>query len=213
MKKQGLTYFIAGVLSILLIACGGENPADSQTAEGSANEQTNAPEETDSIAAVKAEQQRLKKEAMREEIEEQKKKITQEVNNTLSPYRYIISAPGFENFAMLLKKSSISKHIHGSGVTLLAPTNEALEAAANFRGLAQNGTKEEIDAFVAHYVIDEIILRKTIEEKEALTNHAGETLKVSRNDDLLVEMIKLGEDEVVTDNGVVIPLEGLYHNP
>lgn len=216
MKKQGLIYLTLCVLSIFMLACGGETKSEATAFSGGeepASQEQASTSQTDSLAEVKAEQQRLKNKAIREEIAEQKAKVTQAVGNTLSPYRYVVSTPEFENFAKILKKSSLSKHIHNAGVTLLAPTNEALENAGNFRGLAQNGTTEEIDEFVAQYVIDQIILRKKIEETGVLTNHAGVTLKVSRNEDLLVEMVKLGEDEIVTENGVVIPLEGLYHNP
>ena len=71
------------------------------------------------------------------------------VENKLSPYRYVISTERFSIFGQLVKASSHSRAIHGTGVTLLCPTNDAFEEFDTWKMMLRQGNQEELDDFVA----------------------------------------------------------------
>ena len=74
----------------------------------------------------------------REEDALKKQSMSQdEVENKMSPYRYVVSTELHSIFGQLVKQSTLAKHIHGRGVTLLAPTDKAMEAMGDWKLLTR----------------------------------------------------------------------------
>lgn len=144
-----------------------------------------------------------------DESEALRRELTAEVNNTTSPYRYIISAEDYSIFASLVQASSLSKHIHGAGMTLLAPKNRAFEGTNDYKALLQNGDVAKIDAFVAPYILKGQIGYKELKEEANLTNHLGNVLNIDVQGGITVAGASVSTEEVFTKNGIVIGLNGL----
>jgi uncharacterized surface protein with fasciclin (FAS1) repeats len=144
-----------------------------------------------------------------EESEALRKELTAEVNNTTSPYRYIITAEDYSIFASLVKASTLSKHIHGAGMTLLAPKNRAFEGTYEYKTWLQNGDVAKIDAFVAPYILKGRVSYKELKEEANLTNYLGNTLSIDVQGGVTVGGASVSTEEVFTKNGIVIGMNEL----
>jgi hypothetical protein len=218
MIKFNVTLMTAALFALAITGCQNETgteqstsakqePAE-QTDKTSAQDATNA----DGVIVPDA-QQRQKVESQRKLIEEQKNKVTSDKNNTISPYRYITSTEEFSNLAVLLEKSTLRKHVHNAGITFLAPNNDALNAYPEWRQLAESGSTDEIDVFLANYIVDEKLSRKQVSAKSKVLTHSGAEYGVSNESELTVGRVALTETEVITDNGIVLELSDLYYEP
>lgn len=151
---------------------------------------------------------------MPEDAAQKLKEVSATKNNTISPYRYLISSDDFSTFAQLLKASTLTKHIHGTGVTVLAPTNNAMSAYDGWKKWIANNDTEKIDDFVASYVLNDIYSRKEIETETMVLNHAGNTLQVEGDDGAcFVEGSPVSSEFIETKNGMVLQLDQLYYRP
>lgn len=144
-----------------------------------------------------------------EETEALRKELTAEVNNTTSPYRYIISAEDYSIFGSLVKASNLSKHIHGAGMTLLAPKNRAFDGNTDYKTWLQNGDVAKIDAFVAPYILKGRVSYKELKEEANLTNHLGNVLEIGVQGGITVGGASVSTEEVFTKNGIVIGMNEL----
>jgi uncharacterized surface protein with fasciclin (FAS1) repeats len=143
------------------------------------------------------------------ESEALRRELTAEVNNTTSPYRYIISAEDYSIFGSLVKASTLSKHIHGAGTTLLAPKNRAFEGNNDYRVWLQNGDVAKIDAFVAAYILKGRVSYKELKEEANLTNYLGNVLSVDVQGGITIGGASVSTEEVFTKNGIVIGMNEL----
>ena len=131
---QRWTLFATLASALMLGACTGD-----------AGKATPTPQPTKTMSpAGRQSVERQAEEAMRlREVNQQ------ETENTMSPYRYVVSTERYSTFGKLLKRSTHSKTVHAMGVTLLAPTNEAFEDFEDWKLLLGKGNQAMLDEFVA----------------------------------------------------------------
>lgn len=152
-------------------------------------------------------------EAIREEMNRKKEEVSQTVNNITSPYRYIISSEKFSIFGALVKASSLSKHVHGGHVTLLAPSNDAFENFPAYTKLMDPSNLEKLDLFVSNYVLDKSYSYKTLKTETAVTNHAGRQLRVSTDGGVTIDKASIGSEEIYTNDGLILTMNELFYIP
>lgn len=205
-------------MTMTYLGCGTE---DNSTSTAQANGQESIategndvnPEATDPREVITARPNEVDQK-MVQKHEENKREITATEENITSPYRYLITTEDFSHFGDLLKESSISKHIHSAGVTVLAPRNSAMEAHDSaWKLLLKNGDTEAIDAFIAQYVVDERVPYKDIKERNYVTNHAGEPLKIITEGGITIAGASISTEEIETRNGIVLVMNELYALP
>ena len=135
------------------------------------------------------------------------------VENKISPFRYVTSTPQFSIFAQLVKASTHSRVIHGNGVTLLCPTDAAFAQMDNWKLLLRSGNQEEIDDFVAHHVLLDVM---TYNDFKLLDRHetlAGEDVVVETTDGIFANDAHVRSGYVATENGSVIGLDDIMYVP
>lgn len=203
---------IALSLFVFLASCGTEEAPVSTpelTIEAETT-QTEAPAvEQPQIGQQSPEKAEIARQA-REKFEEQKQTLLKEKNNTTSPYKYIITNDGYSIFASMVKKSSVSKHIHGGMVTLLAPKNRAFDDYPNYANLLKEGNESQLDEFINHYVLDKMYTYKAIKTESSIETHAGVPQKVNDRGGITVGGASISQDEVFTSQGNVIGMNELY---
>lgn len=136
-----------------------------------------------------------------------------QVENTLSPYRYITSTERYSIFGGLVKASSHSRTIHGSGVTLLAPTDEAFEKFGNWKMMLRQGSQTELDEFVAHHVLESIMTYEEFKTKEEHETLGGESFEVGNRGGISFNGAHVRSGHVATENGTVIGLDDVVYIP
>lgn len=144
-----------------------------------------------------------------EETEALRKQLTAEKNNTTSPYRYVITTDDYSIFASLLQASTLSKHIHSAGTTLLAPRNRAFDGNTEYTNWLKEKNVAKIDAFIAPYILKSRISYKELKEQTTLPNYLGEDLKVSVEGGVTVGGASVSTEEVFTKNGILIGMNEL----
>ena len=135
------------------------------------------------------------------------------VENKLSPYRYVISTERFSIFGQLVKASSHSRAIHGSGVTLLCPTNDAFESFDAWKMMLRQGNQEELDAFVAHHVLPIIMTYEDFKLKDTHTTLADDEMEVSTRGGIYANGAHVRSGYVPTENGNVLGLDDVAFVP
>ena len=135
------------------------------------------------------------------------------VENKLSPYRYVISTERFSIFGMLVKASSHSRVIHGSGVTLLCPTDEAFESFDNWKMMLRQGNQDDLDDFVAHHVLTTVMTYDDFKLKESHETLAGENLEVSTEGGIYANGAHVRSGYVPTEKGNVMGLDDVVFIP
>ncbi|WP_306639779.1 fasciclin domain-containing protein [Sanyastnella coralliicola] len=146
-------------------------------------------------------------------MDQQKEEVTATEENITSPYRYLTTTEKFSHFGELLKASTLSKHVHGMGVTVLAPRNDVMENYPAWRDLLKEGNVEAIDAFVSAYIIDEIFGYKEMTSRENLINHTGEPLKITDRGGYEIAGASISTEEISTRNGKILVMNDLYEAP
>jgi len=136
-----------------------------------------------------------------------------QVENTLSPYRYVTSTERYSIFGSLLKASSHSRVAHAQGVTLLAPTNEAFEAFDSWKMLTRTGSQGELDEFVAHHIVPGIMSYEEFKSADAHETLAGEAHEVSTSGGIFFNDAHVRSGHVGTENGTVIGLDDVVFIP
>ena len=136
-----------------------------------------------------------------------------EVENKISPYRYVISTERYSIFGQLVKASSHSRTIHGSGVTLLCPTDEAFDSFDNWKMMLRRGSQQELDDFVANHVLPITLTYEDLKKKDAHTNLAGETIEMNLRGGVSANGAHVRSGYIPTDRGNVIGLDGVVFVP
>jgi uncharacterized surface protein with fasciclin (FAS1) repeats len=136
-----------------------------------------------------------------------------EVENKMSPYRYVISTDRYRIFSQLVKLSSHSRTIHSAGVTLLCPTNEAFDGMDNWKMLLRKGNQQELDDFVAHHVLPVVMTYEEFKLKESHTTLANEELLVSTRGGIFANDAHVRSGYISTENGNVIGLDDVAFVP
>lgn len=180
---------------------------DSAESGDSAANPNGATTEQGSESEAKQDQEKFDRE-MPENVKRMRDNVGNETNNTLSPYRYAISSAEYSITGKLLKMSSLSKHIHGAGVTFLAPRDRAFEGSSKWKDLINEGP-EAVDAFLSAYVIDQIVSYKELKETESFEAHDGSTLNVSTSGGITVNGASVSTNEIMTENGILIGMNEL----
>ena len=135
------------------------------------------------------------------------------VENKLSPYRYVISTERYSIFGQLVKASSHSRAIHGSGVTLLCPTDEAFESFDNWKMMLRKGNQEELDEFVAHHVLPIIMTYEDFKVKDAHNSLSGDAIVVSTKGGIYANSAHVRSGYIPTENGSIIGLDEVVFIP
>ena len=136
-----------------------------------------------------------------------------QVENKISPYRYVISTERYSRFGQLVKASIHSRTIHTSGVTLLCPTNDAFDDWDEWKVLLKEGNRNEIDDFVSNHVILNTMTYDDFKAKDAHTTLAGTTLDMSTKGGITANGARVRSGHVFTENGSVIGLDDLAYVP
>lgn len=198
MKTHLLTLVVS--LTVALLAC-------------SETEKSDAPARvTDPVKKVSP--------AGRESMERRTDEVTRmqelnrvEVENKLSPYRYVISTERYSIFGQLVKLSSHSRTVHGGGVTLLCPTDEAFDNLDNWKMLLRKGNQQELDDFVAHHVLPIVMTYEDFKLKDTHTTLAEDELTVSTRGGIFANDAHVRSGYVATENGSVIGLDDVAYIP
>ena len=136
-----------------------------------------------------------------------------QVENKISPYRYVISTERYSQFGQLVKASIHSRTIHTSGVTLLCPTNEAFGDWDKWKQLLKDGNRNEIDDFVSNHVILGTMTYDDFKAKEMHATLAGTTLNISTRGGITANGARVRSGHVFTENGSVIGLDEVAYVP
>ena len=136
-----------------------------------------------------------------------------EVENKISPYRYVISTERYSIFGQLVKASTHSRTIHGSGVTLLCPTDEAFDSFDNWKMMLRRGSQQELDDFVANHVLPITLTYEDLKKKDKHTNLAGETIEMNLRGGVAANGAHVRSGYIHTDRGTVIGLDGVVFVP
>ena len=150
----------------------------------------------------------------REEDALKKQSMSQDaVENKMSPYRYVVSTELHSIFGQLVKQSTLAKHIHGQGVTLLAPTNKAMEAMGDWKLLTRQAYRAELDEFVGHHVLPVNLSYEKFKAKDSHKCLAGQILPVNVRGGITINDARVRSGDVITSNGTVLALDDVVMIP
>ena len=150
----------------------------------------------------------------REEDALKKQSMSQdEVENKMSPYRYVVSTELHSIFGQLVKQSTLAKHIHGRGVTLLAPTDKAMEDMGDWKLLTRQAYRAELDEFVGHHVLPFNLSYEKFKSKDSHECLAGQTLPVNVRGGITINGARVRSGDVMTSNGTVLALDDVVMTP
>ena len=195
---QRWTLFATLATALMLGACTGD-----------AGEATPTPQPTKTMSP--AGRQSVKRQA--EEAMRLREVNQQETENTMSPYRYVVSTERYSTFGKLLKRSTHSKTVHAMGVTLLAPTNEAFEDFEDWKLLLGKGNQAMLDEFVAHHVVRNILSYESFKNADEHGTLAGVVYDVSRKGGITFNGAHVRSGEVRTENGMVLGMDDVVFIP
>lgn len=196
--------FTLGLLLITFSSCDSSNKTDSTN---TSREETQLGREL-----TQSEENNMKRRKQRRENSQ--KSMNSEENNLLSPYRYIISSDDYTVFSNLLQNSSLSKHVHNSGVTIFAPNNSAFDSIPEFKSLLNDDNEKHLDNFISNHIVDQTLDYKTfISEPNSWTMNSGESYVFDKRDGLKFNSAELSAEHADTDNGTVIGMNEVIYFP
>lgn len=187
------------VLALTLTGCAVEGNPNPEAAPNPAAKMSPAARER----MEQREEDTLKKQSMSQD----------EVENKMSPYRYVVSTELHSIFGQLVKQSTLAKHIHGRGVTLLAPTDKAMEAMGDWKLLTRKTYRAELDAFVGHHVLPFNLSYEKFKSKDSHECLAGQILPVNVRGGITINKARVRSGDVVTSNGTVLALDDVVMIP
>ena len=136
-----------------------------------------------------------------------------EVENRMSPYRYVVSTELHSIFGQLVKQSTLAKHIHGRGVTLLAPTDKAMEAMGDWKLLTRQAYRAELDKFVGHHVLPFNLSYEKFKSKDSHECLAGQILLVNVRGGITINDARVRSGDVITSNCTVLAMDDVVMVP
>ncbi len=136
---------------------------------------------------------------MKSRKDAQRRTVADKSKNKTSTYRYLASSDEYPIFSNLLKKSSISKHIHRYNVTVLAPVDIAFDAYPQYKDLLLPGNEAALDEFISYHVVNEALGYKAFSDGTSWTVHAGPTLEISKKE---LSKKELSKQEISNQDGI-----------
>ncbi|MCH2200060.1 MAG: fasciclin domain-containing protein [Flavobacteriales bacterium] len=217
MRKMTTHFLTVCFAALALAACNepkqdGAAQGDAATQQETTNTTTNKSEATNAEEVIDRKPGEYDRRA-KERMDQQKEEISATEENITSPYRYLITTERFSHFGDLLKASTLSKHVHGAGVTVLAPRNDVMDKYPGWKNLLKGGDVAAIDAFVSAYVVNEIFGYKEMTSRQNLINHTGEPLKITDRGGYEIAGASISTEEISTRNGKVLVMNDLYEAP
>ena len=143
----------------------------------------------------------------------QRRTVADTSKNKTSTYRYLASSDEYPIFSNLLKKSSISKHIHRYNVTVLAPVDNAFEAYPQYKDLLLPGNEAALDEFISYHVVNESLEYKAFSDGTSWTVHAGPTLELSKQGGIYFGGAHVRSGCIETEKGAIIGLDDIIYFP
>ena len=150
---------------------------------------------------------------MKRRQEERERGVADKSQNKTSAYRYLISSDEYPIFAKLVKKSSLSKHIHSGDVTLLAPIDRAFEAYPEYKTLLKPGNESALDEFVSYHIVDEPLEYKAFSDGTDWTVHSGTNLKLTKERGIYFGDAHVRSGSIETDKGTLIGMDDIIYFP
>lgn len=181
------------------------------TLTGCSSEENKEPDPAPTAKMSPAARERM--EQREEDVLKKQSMSKDEVENNLSPYRYVVSTKLHSIFGQLVKQSTLAKQIHGQGVTLLAPTDKAMEAMGEWKLLTRQEYRAELDQFVGHHVLPSNLTYEKFKAKDSHKCLAGETLPVNVRGGITINDARVRSGDVITSNGTVLALDDVVMTP
>ncbi|MGB1055386.1 MAG: fasciclin domain-containing protein [Flavobacteriales bacterium] len=181
------------------------------TLTGCTSEENKEPDPAPTAKMSPAARERM--EQREEDVLKKQSMSKDEVENNLSPYRYVVSTKLHSIFGQLVKQSTLAKQIHGQGVTLLAPTDKAMEAMGEWKLLTRQEYRAELDQFVGHHVLPSNLTYEKFKAKDSHKCLAGETLPVNVRGGITINDARVRSGDVITSNGTVLALDDVVMTP
>ncbi|MBM72121.1 MAG: hypothetical protein CL847_05005 [Crocinitomicaceae bacterium] len=150
---------------------------------------------------------------MKSRQDAQKRNLADKSKNKTSTYRYLASSDEYPIFSNLLKKSSISKHIHRYNVTVLAPVDNAFEAYPQYKDLLLPGNEAVLDEFISYHVVNESLEYKSFSDGTSWTVHAGPTLELSKQGGIYFGGAHVRSGCIETEKGAIIGMDDIIYFP
>lgn len=139
--------------------------------------------------------------------------IQVEEENKTSPYRYVTSTERHSIFGQLVMQSTLSKQIHGQGITLLAPTNKAMEIMGDWQLLMQLESRDALDEFIQHHILPQKLTYDKFKTQDSHECLAGKTLPVNVRGGITINDARVRSGDVITANGTVLALDDVVMIP
>ena len=191
---------------VMAISC--SDSTEPQTADKSSKKKPESPLGRDLTGAEKKGMRLMKR---RQEARE--RGVTDKSQNKTSAYRYLISSDEYPIFAKLVKKSSLSKHIHSGDVTLLAPIDRAFEAYPEYKTLLKPGNESALDEFVSYHIVDEPLEYKAFSDGTDWTVHSGTNLQLTKEGGIYFGDAHVRSGSIETDKGTIIGMDDIIYFP
>ena len=191
---------------VMAISC--SDSTEPQTADKSSKKKTESPLGRDLTEAEKKGMRLMKR---RQEARE--RGVADKSQNKTSAYRYLISCDEYPIFAKLVKKSSLSKHIHSGDVTLLAPIDRAFEAYPEYKTLLKPGNESALDEFVSYHIVDEPLEYKAFSDGTDWTVHSGTNLQLTKEGGIYFGDAHVRSGSIETDKGTLIGMDDIIYFP
>ena len=150
---------------------------------------------------------------MKRRQEAKERGISDKSKNKTSAYRYLTSSDEYPIFAKLVKKSSLSKHIHSGDVTLLAPIDKAFEVHPEYKALLKPGNESALDEFVSYHIIDIPLEYKAFSDGTDWTVHSGIKLELTKEGGIYFGDAHVRSGSIETERGTLIGMDDIIYFP
>ena len=129
--------------------------------------------------------------------------------STVSPWRYIVTGPETQYFERLVARSELARTIHGSGHAVLVPRDQTFTQKKDWKSLMDDRQSAALDRFIRAHILVGVRGTKSLEGDYEDLN--GNSISISRNEkgELMCGGARLLDQEVETDQGLVIPVVGM----
>ena len=203
---RNIEILLLGLALVMAVSC--SDSTEPQAIDKSSKEKTESPLGRELTEAEKKGMRLMKR---RQEARE--RGVADKSQNKTSAYRYLISSNEYPIFAKLVKKSSLSKHIHSGDVTLLAPIDRAFEAHPEYKALLKPGNESALDEFVSYHIVDEPLEYKSFSDGTNWTVHSGANLQLTKEGGIYFGDAHVRSGSIETDRGTLIGMDDIIYFP
>ena len=201
------TMMLFSLALLLMFSCNTSDSLD-QTATPSSSKKEK-PESLNNLTEKEKQGMRL----LKRRQEATKEALSVKDKNMTSPYKYLTTTDEYPIFTLLMSRSTLSKHIHSAGVTLLAPVDKAFDDYPYYKELLLPTNKEELDNFIAYHIIDTPLEYKEFSVGDSWTVHAGQNLSLTKKGGVNFNGAHVRSGSVDTDLGMIIGMDDLVFYP